>query len=287
MTFFKTLNYDIRRGIVRFIPWYLYAVILTFINSASFYNSIFADMKLSGQYITFGDLFFNLFAGMLAPDVFQNEVPVPIGLITLVLPFFFIILYYPFKDLNGFGSQLLCRSKSRKIWVTSKIIYTALSCLLFFGVVFFSLFIFSLIKKVVFTMGVNELTLNIFNVYSEKLPPNGYPLTIEFNFIFVIFMSFLALSLFQLLFSMAADILLSYIFTSASIILAAFVNSQFLPGNYMMLLRYGSVIGNTMQKLVGTCLYVNRGILILFAFIAAEVFFLYYVFCKRYDILNR
>lgn len=287
MMFSKVVNYDIKRGIVRFLPAYLYVSVFTLINSNTFFNTLIADIENGTHEMTIGDLLFNLFAGMLPPELFEGEKPIPIKLLTLVLPFFFIMLYYPFRDLNGFGSQLLCRSKSRKLWVSSKILYTFLSCIIYFIVLVLSVLIFALFKGIKLSMFVNVETINYFDIYYSELPASSFPLSIGTNFIILIFISFFATALIQLLFSMIIGPLFSYCITVASITASIFVNSAYLPGNYMMLLRYDSVIGDEMQTVINTPINVNSGIIILFIFITLTTICLYGIFCKRYDILNK
>lgn len=287
MMFSKVVNYDIKCGILRFLPAYLYVSVFTLINSNTFFNTLIADIETETHKMTIGDLLFNLFAGMLPPEIFEGEKPIPIKLLTLVLPFFFIILYYPFRDLNGFGSQLLCRSNSRKLWVSSKILYTFLSCIIYFIVLALSVLIFALFKGIKLSMFVNEETVNYFDIYYSELPASGFPLSIGTYFIILIFISFFATALIQLLFSMIIGPLFSYCITVASITASIFVNSAYLPGNYMMLLRYDSVIGDEMQTVINTPINVYSGIIILFIFIMVTTICLYGIFCKRYDILNR
>lgn len=285
--FFKVLNYDIKRGIVRFLPAYLYVSAVVWINSNIFFHTILPDIEADHHNMTVGDLLFNLFAGTLSPELFKGDIPIPVKWFALVLPFFFIILYYPYRDLNGFGSQLLSRSKNRKLWVSSKILYIFFSCIVYFIVLLLSVLVFALSKHIQFSLFVNERTMNSFYIYSSELPANGFPLSIGADFALLIFFSFLATALIQLLFSMILGPLFSYCITVVSITASIFVTSSCLPGNYMMLLRYHSVLSDEIQAIVHSSIHVYSGILFLLALILVSVVCLYGIFCKRYDILNK
>lgn len=279
MTFSKVLKHDIKQGIIRLLPTYLYVFVFTFVNSTIFFNTIYPGLETIEYKATFGDLFFNIFAGMLPAEFYANDKPIPIALLALILPFFFIILYYPLKDLYGFGSQLLCRCKTRALWVSSKILHILLSCAIYFLILFASLLIFALSKNISFSMVVNEETLNYFNLY-------GVSLTINIKYIFAIFLAFFTTALLQLFISFFIGTLFGYCVTAIMTTASIFVYNKFFIGNYIMLLRYGSVFGDELKQTLSTTLNIDTGIIIMLSYCLIILICLYYMFCKKFDILN-
>lgn len=279
--FFKCLAYDIKRGVLKLLPLYLYITIYVFAVSDLYCNTWRMQENVGNDMISMGDLSFSILSGIFPSGICQPDKPAVVRLALLILPFLLIVLYYPIKDLDGFGVQLLFRCKQRKTWLSAKIAYIFISCIILFLAFYLSQLVYALANRHSLSMLVNERTLISFSIESLQ------PVKIAFNVIYVMFLTVLVYALFELLLSLIIGPLFSYCIVIISLIATVFITSSFLPGNYIMLLRYSDFLGPELNSLINSPINTTTGALVLTLYLVIILSLLYVVFCKKYDILSR
>lgn len=279
--FFKCLAYDIKRGVLKLLPLYLYITIYVFAVSNLYCNTWRMQENVGNDMISMGDLSFSILSGIFPSGICQPDKPAVVRLALLILPFLLIVLYYPIKDLDGFGVQLLFRCKQRKIWLSAKIAYIFISCIILFLAFYLSQLVYALANGHSLSMLVNERTLISFSIESLQ------PVKIGLNVICVMFLTVLVYALFELLLSLIIGPLFSYCIVVISLLATVFITSSFLPGNYIMLLRYSDFLGPELNSLINSPINATTGALVLTLYLVIILSLLYVVFCKKYDILSR
>ena len=183
-----------------------------------------------GPPVSFGDYLFHVFKGMAIID--SNDMSRDINVFWIIYNFIisFIVSYYPFKDLNGYGQQILIRSQKRSYWWVSKCVWTFLCVLIYYLLTYFTISIFVLISGGTFDLipqysiqGVDAVVLNI-----------GVIVLIG---IVLPMLTSLCFSLLQLLLSLIFKPILSIMIILALMTFSIFICTDWSIGNYTMVAR--------------------------------------------------
>ena len=184
-------------------------------------------------------------------------------------------LYYPFKDLNGVGRQLIVLSGSRGVWWLSKCVWTVINTVINYLIIFASSTICGLIFGAKLSMHSNSYLWRVLSMSETDITSTTtWNITSVF---FTIGFALIVLALLQLLLSLIAKPMLSFFFMAAYLFAATYMQNPALYGNY--------AIGARSSVLVTTGLSGSVGVLIGAWIIMICVSVGFFVFQFR-DILN-
>lgn len=222
---------DLRHGVIG--QWKKYAIACAVIAFICFQYLPMMELvhQTGGASLSFGDFLFWVLRGtvLFHPEtnmfwIFYNFMIV------------FIVSYYPFKDLAGYGQQILLRSGKRSFWWFGKCIW-AVTC-----VVIYYLLTYCIISVFVLFTGGNFsifLQCDIFQTNALKIKDAGVLLLIG---IALPVAASVSLSLLQLVLSLILKPILSIMIILALIVLSIFICSDWAIGNYTMVARSSYMI---------------------------------------------
>ena len=280
--FIKFLDHDLRYGIghakkrlfLTFLMFFFLALYHFFtlriyeITNPSYFNSP----------VTTADYFLSIVGGIGKPSFYSDgttDYSVPSIWMVFVLWMMFVNLYYPFKDLNGVGRQLIVLSGSRGVWWLSKCVWTVINTVINYLIIFASSTICGLIFGAKLSMHSNSYLWRVLSMSETDITSTTtWNITSVF---FTIGFALIVLALLQLLLSLIAKPMLSFFFMAAYLFAATYMQSPALYGNY--------AIGARSSVLVTTGLSGSVGILIGAWIIMICVSVGFFVFQFR-DILN-
>ena len=169
--FLFQIRYDLKEGILR--QYGKYIIVFLFFLFFSLrdclgYRSLSEAMKLSERRLSLGDCFVCSFGGM---EYYRGQPDFRINFVWIICYLFlgFLIAYYPFRDLTGFGKQVILRSGKITGWWISKCLWTALSVILFHLVSYLSL--------IVSVLSEGKLSLTLNSEFLSKI--HDYPVSPE------------------------------------------------------------------------------------------------------------
>lgn len=275
--FYKCLKYDFKCGLLKEYKKYIIAIGLFIIIGFDFF------IKMNGIEITVLDYFFYLFFGMeeYVPTP-GNKFRFPALWVAVILYVSYITLYYPYKDLNGYGKNILLNTQSKKTWYLSKSMWVTVSTIIYFLIGFVVLSLFALISGAEITADVSSNAVIKFIQFittEQKLFYNDamyYKVTL-LHFILPVVICIMN-NLFQLFLSLFIKPFFSFIFTVSYTIASAYYLKNFMLGNYAMIARSNIFIDNGVNFTDG--LLISLGV-ILIVIISGTVLF------SKQDILNK
>jgi len=184
---------------------------------------------------TLGDYLYQLLQGMspFRPNSEDFEINVIWLLINLFLAY--IVSFYPFKDLGGYGQLMLLRSQKRGHWWLGKCIWNIGCVTLYYGVMWAVAAVFALCTgtlSLVPTQAIQEV-FSAGNV-SALTPPR-----MLFHALLAPWLASVAISLLQMTVSLFTQPIIGIIAVCAVLVASIFTDSFLAPGNYLMLLRHG------------------------------------------------
>ena len=144
--FLFQIRYDLKEGILRqygkYIVVFLFFLFMA-LRDCLGYRSLTEAMELSEKELSLGDCFLCSFGGM---EFYRGQQDFKINFVWIICYLYlaFLIAYYPFRDRNGFGKQVILRSGKITGWWLSKCLWTALSVILFHLVSYLSLIVSAL-----------------------------------------------------------------------------------------------------------------------------------------------
>lgn len=251
---YHVLN-DLRHGIMG--QWKKYGVACAVMVLICFqYLPILDFIRSTGSDpVSFGDFLFFVFKGMAIID--PNDMSLDINVFWLVYNFLiaFIVSYYPFKDLNGYGQQILMRSQKRSFWWLGKCIWTLSSVFVYYLLTYLVISVF-----VLFSGG----SLSIFPQYSIQSADMPGLQNIGDVFLIGIVMPILTsvcLSLLQLLLSLILKPVLSIIIILAIMTFSIFICADWSIGNYTMIARSSYMVENGVDPANGLIIVVTLSVL--------------------------
>ncbi len=275
--FYKCLKYDLKCGLLKEYKKYIVAIGLFLIIGFDFF------IKMSDIEITVPDYLFYLFFGMeeYVPSP-GNKFRFPALWVAVILYVSYITLYYPYKDLNGYGKNILLNTQSKKTWYLSKCTWVTVSTIIYFLIGFVVLSLFAIISGAEITADVSSkvvLKFIPFITTQQNLFYNDamyYKVTI-LHFVLPVIICVMN-NLLQLFLSLFIKPFFSFIFTVSYTIASAYYLKSFMLGNYAMIARSNIFIDNGVNFTDG--LIISLGV-ILVVIISGTILF------SKQDILNK
>lgn len=275
--FYKCLKYDLKCGLLKEYKKYIVAIGLFIIIGFDFF------IKMSDIEITVPDYLFYLFFGMeeYVPSP-GNKFRFPALWVAVILYVSYITLYYPYKDLNGYGKNILLNTQNKKTWYLSKCMWVTVSTITYFLIGLVVLSLFAIISGAEITADVSSKVVIKFIPFittEQNLFYNDaiyYKVTI-LHFVLPVVICVMN-NLLQLFLSLFIKPFFSFIFTVSYTIASAYYLKSFMLGNYAMIARSNIFIDNGVNFTDG--LLISLGV-ILIVIISGTVLF------SKQDILNK
>jgi len=185
------------------------------------------------------DFIVDMFKGMekYEPGIRTKPFEIPAFYLFFNLYISYTVAKYPFNDLKGMGKNVIVNARNRSNWLVSKFIWCAEVIIIFYMITYVIAAIFSCLSgNVTFRLNteVNAAVSNL-NLTQTLFFTNAIVLPIVTS---------IGISYVQLMLSFRFHLLIGNIATIILICLSAYYSNTFLVGNYFMLLRNSSVIGN-------------------------------------------
>lgn len=265
--FYRLLRYDIRKGLVSDYKKLLIVVAISVAFCIQFrweYTSHFSSLTEA----SFGDILFFAFSG-ISKYTFSPDRPFlfpALWVLLLVLPMF-LVLYYPFYDLLGFGKNILIQVGRRRTWWLSKCAWTAVYIMTYFMIIYAVTALFCIVMRVPLSTQISgdAYDMVVMKDY-DPMTPNSEGHLVEFmgrmNIqLFVLpVMSMVALALFQMMLSLIISPIYSFIISVGILISSAYYMSPFLIGNYGMTKRSDLIYSNGMSAAHGILLSLGMAV---------------------------
>lgn len=282
MKYIKLLWFDVFHGLLRKPLLFAIPVIVALIACFDLVGRV-AELNSFGYFSTktqagFADFVMYIYGGMdtYIPGLGEPFM-FPVRWLVVFLSVVFITLDYPYKDMQGYGQQILIRTKGRMAWWLSKCGWNTLCILVYHGLVFLSVALFCAITKSDFTGGLNKnLIYVVFQVERIHMASDTTIWTYDM-LLLPIFVSF-GMNMLQMTLSLFIKPAFSFLITAFLMISSAYFTTPYLVGNYAMPIRYDVVITNGVSAKTGVII---SAAIALLAIIAGSIRF------RRYDILNR
>lgn len=237
MTTLKLLKRDIKLGIINRLLFYVIVIVFSFVMTKECENAIFTlkELKFMLNDGTFMDYYVFSMQGMLYFRFDPKEsFQIPLLWFVFQMGITYYTAYFPEKDYTENGVNVMMRGKKRSSWWASKMIWCALSVLIYYLLAFVSCSVFALLR------GAKPS----FNVTDEFLKGTfGYNMTyIPYkDLLLIVFVVPIAVTigicLVQMLMSFIISPVTSFAITCAVYILSAYYTIWFLPGSFTMWVR--------------------------------------------------
>lgn len=276
--FFKLVCYDIKNGLFYQYKKYSIVCIVFLIFTIDLYIKRLNYSRLihTEKLGTFMDYILYPFAGM-KEYIPRPDVPFifPVIWMIIYLMLSYIILYYTYNDLTGFGQKILLSTGKRRSWWLSKCIWVVLSVITFFLIAWITIFLFCIAAKIPISFTVTKEIFDILNITSDT---SFYSKDYIILVIFILpVITMIAVNLFQTALSLIVKPIFSFAMTAALLLTSAYYLSPFFIGNYAMPIRNKKIVENGVSFVDG----------LLFALILSivSIFIGWYIF-ERKDILG-
>jgi hypothetical protein len=273
--FFKLVGYDLKNGLLKSWKKYLVAFFLFLLFNLDLFLK-FRYYRMDTGTLTLGDYIFFPAAGMrkYTPDP-QNPFPLPIVWLCFLIPIFYIVLYYPFLDLGGFGKSILINSGKRKVWWLSKCVWIICSVIVYYVLAWAASLLFSVLAGAKLSLLPTDQVLMACGVMDLEMV---LPIQSLFPVVVTQLLVTVSLALLQQTLSLFVKPLYSFALTVSFLFLAAYFKVPPLIGNYAMLVRLSSWSKTGFHPLVGIGLS---------AFVGAVSILVGLYRFKQSDILNK
>ncbi len=249
MMFIKLIRYDLRNGLLRCWKKFLISFCMFTVFCFDLYLN-WSNCRLNPSDLSLGDYALFLFRGMreYIPDSSQPFI-FPILWMLFYILIFYIVLYYPFQDLNGFGKNILVNSRKRSLWWLSKCVWIIFSVITYFALAWAAAIIFSLTTGTNLSLQINKLQLMMLGVRDVEMV---LPIK-NFVGLAIILPPLVAISmcLMQLTISLFVKPLYSFLFSISVLLISAYYKSELLLGNYAMLIRLDIWSENGLKSING------------------------------------
>ncbi|MCD8300801.1 MAG: hypothetical protein LUC41_06485 [Clostridiales bacterium] len=207
-----------------------------------------------------------LFRGMQAVsrNTVGNRIQIPVlwGLI-MILPLF-ITLQYPFRDMTGYGTQLLLRSGKRRTWWLSKCGWDLISTVIYFLLLYATTAVYCLIRGLPVTLDAPWQPMLCIFMDADIMITGDQVLTAGQTAFFLLLLPFLtvaALDLLEMFLSLITRPVYGLLICVAIVAASMFSSSPILFTNYGDLTRCGAFIYGGLKGYVGVviCLVIMIG----------------------------
>lgn len=281
MKYIKLLWFDIRKGLLHNPMLFVVPLIVAVIACIDLTNQIaslnefdYFDTQIKGS---FADYLMFIYGGMdkYVPD-FSNPFLFPVRWAVVFLALSFIILNYPFEDMQGFGQQILIRTKGRMVWWLSKCGWNLLSVIVYHALIFSVAALFCVAAKGSLSNGINkDLQYAVFQLDRASISSQDRPWSFAMLVLPVFFS--IGINLFQMTLSLFIKPIFSFLVIAFLMISSAYALSPYLVGNYAMPVRYDLV----MQE--GVSITVGFAVSLLLILVSVSIGIIRF---HQYDILN-
>lgn len=183
---------------------------------------------------TLGDYLYQLLQGMspFRPNSEDFEINVIWLFINLFLAY--IVSFYPFKDLGGYGQLMLLRSKKRWYWWLGKCIWNVGCVTLYYAVLWLVATVFALCTG---TLALTP-TQAIQDVFSAGNVSELTSQRMLFHALLAPWLASVAISLLQMAISLLTQPIMGIIAVCGVLVISIFTDSFLALGNYTMLMRH-------------------------------------------------
>ena len=124
----RLIKYDLKCGFaynrIKFV------IALVFILTNCIYFKIITK-GIQIDDVSFGDLIIFFFKGEAVFSSKTGNVPIPITYLGFQIIVAILVGYYPYDDIYGYGKQIFIRCQDKKKWLTSKVVWSISTILLF------------------------------------------------------------------------------------------------------------------------------------------------------------
>lgn len=234
---YKLISHDVVHGGIASLSFWIIPVLTYFMLALDMVVKIII-LKRAGMdfQASAGDLFFYIFAGRAMNDTGNGvffEIPVHWMVGSIICTF--SCLNYPFKELNGYGRQILIRGRSRSQWWFSKCAWVLFRSISFYMLAWLTVFVVAAIWSGGISLNLNQellrelLMVDITDIHILKEKINIV--------LFMQLLTYSTLNLIQISFSIFIGPLLGFIVMLVLYILSIYYMHPLLIGNYSMLLR--------------------------------------------------
>jgi len=280
MRFFKLLRFDLLYGVMKAYHKYilLTGLFIPISIEFEFKRSGFTDITNDGVAAkTLGDIALYVFGGMKEYIPSPNDPFLfPAFWLLFYIIIFYTTLYYPFKDLNGFGKQIIVHGGSRKSWWLSKCLWNAVTVSVFFVAIWMAILLYARITGAGMTFQISPYMREIFELNEVVDSPEKWD--VRTLLIVGPWLTAIALSLVQMVLSLLIKPIFSFIVSVIILIVSAYYYSPVMLGNYAMCVRSAQIMTNGMP--------LKGGIVYCVVVILSSVMIGMVIF-RNYDILNR
>ncbi len=238
-TIIQHIRHDLRIGLAGQWKKYAVAAVVFAVICGDLFSRFqsalsYAASELTSSAVSFGDYLFYLFRGM--PEIIPGDPEMEINFFWILIFIFlaYIVSFYPFKDLSGYGQQMLLRSQKKGYWWLSKCVWNVCSVISFYLTAYLVAFLFALLLGGDLSLLPHndiQIYLNHFS-FPELTPAMALLLTL-----FVPLAVSITLSLFQMTVSLILNPIFGMIASAAVLAASIFFNSQWVLGNYLMVIR--------------------------------------------------
>lgn len=183
---------------------------------------------------TWGDYLFFIMKGMGPFNEKDTQFELNILWLAIYLFLAYIVSFYPFKDLHGYGQLMLIRSQKRNYWWVSKCVWNMGSITLFYAVIWLVTLLFSLCTGTLSLIPTSEIQ----SLLSKTSATDVQPSTMLLRGLLMPWMVSCSISLLQMTISMITRPIFGILFVCVVLIVSVFTDSFLTPGNYLMALRW-------------------------------------------------
>jgi hypothetical protein len=275
--FFKVLRYDLLNGTLKSAKKYLLAILIFIIAALDFtLRAPGLRRNLNAEVSTVGDYLMYLFYGMNEYEIGSPEpFRFPALWMLVVLFALYIVLYYPYNDLYGYGKQVLVNAGSRSAWWLSKCAWVVSTVLIYFLLLFSTIFIYAKAEGTSMSLNISKYMYMTFLPAAEL--KETLPTNLNAEIILMPFLLVLALGLLQLFMSLLVRPILSYSLSIALLVISAYYVHPCFLGNYAMIARSDKLIETGVNNTVG--IYYLLGIIVISIILG-------WIYFYKFDILS-
>lgn len=235
MNFYNNLKHDLNNGLLKNKKYFIIPFVTLFAFFQAF-NYMSANYDKSDSFLNYILFPFLGLTEFVSDFTGSNHFEFPILWLVIVGLPGYITLDYLSEDMNNIGCQIIYRTKSRKLWWLSKVLWNVVSSIVYYLLVIIVLIIlcllFSIPLKVEYPLKIIEISYPFLEL--SLLESNVLDIGMFFLSPLLLIIT---MNLLQMTFSLIIKPVIAFSFTMTVYIISAFLTSPYLIGNYAMLLR--------------------------------------------------
>ena len=237
--------------------------------------------QLKLEQTSIGDCWMYIYGGMRVYIPQENDkFHFPVTWMILFMLGTFLVLNYPFKDLESSGQQVLVRMGGYREWWLSKCVWNIVSVFYYHGMVILTSLGLCVIKGIPVSRKINiTLLCRLFDIvdpacFWDSEDSGRFGL----GWVMLPICMAAAITLFQMMLSLFLKPILAFLISTVLFITSAYLFLPFVPGNYAVALRGEWLLVDGMKL-------INGYIMVIFMAVSA-VTIGFIKFKKYYDILG-